>query len=71
MTITASSSQTADNYPTRTTDEPALLRRHDPVVYGRPADGPLDDKTLDGFDTNGFLTVEGLITPGDKFRRNG
>jgi ectoine hydroxylase len=51
-----------DTYPTRKSPEPAFLFRRDPVVYGVPEDGPLDAETLSGFEQNGFLSVERLIS---------
>jgi ectoine hydroxylase len=51
-----------DTYPTRKTPEPAFLFRRDPVVYGAPGDGPLDSPTLAGFDQNGYLAVDRLIS---------
>ncbi|MGH3344558.1 MAG: ectoine hydroxylase [Carbonactinosporaceae bacterium] len=61
MTL-AADNRTVDRYPTRVTGEFALLRREDPVVFGRPGEGPCDADTLAGFDQNGFLTVEELLT---------
>ncbi|MCP2338156.1 ectoine hydroxylase [Actinomadura rupiterrae] len=52
-----------DSYPTRKCEEAALLYRQDPVVYGTPADGPIDAATLDGYDANGFLTIDRLLEP--------
>jgi ectoine hydroxylase len=52
-----------DQYPTRQATEPALLPRTDAVVWGQPADGPIDEAGLTGFDRDGFLTVESLLTP--------
>ncbi|WP_026413158.1 ectoine hydroxylase [Actinomadura oligospora] len=52
-----------DSYPTRKCGEAALLYRQDPVVYGSPEDGPIDAATLDGYDADGFLTIEELIGP--------
>ncbi|MFC0861937.1 ectoine hydroxylase [Sphaerimonospora cavernae] len=52
-----------DIYPTRKTIEPTLVFRRDPVVYGGPEDGPIDEKTLKEFGEKGFLTVEQLIDP--------
>ncbi len=61
----------ADAYPTRVANEPALLYRTDPVVYGRPDDGPLDDGTLTSFEENGFLSVDELIGPDEVERYRG
>ncbi|GAA3751878.1 ectoine hydroxylase [Salinactinospora qingdaonensis] len=54
---------TMDDYPTRKSTEPALLYRKDPVVWGTPADGPMDQSSLDSFDEKGYLQVESLVTP--------
>lgn len=61
MTVTADN-RTADRYPTRQSAEFALLRRQDPVVWGEPGDGPLDGDALAGYDANGFLSVDELIS---------
>ncbi|GAA3137569.1 ectoine hydroxylase [Planomonospora alba] len=56
-----------DVYPTRKTNEPTLIFRQDPVVYGGPGSGPdggpIDPRTLADYDAKGFLTVESLISP--------
>ncbi|MEV4256562.1 ectoine hydroxylase [Spirillospora sp. NPDC049652] len=52
-----------DAYPTRKCGEAALLYRQDPVVYGSAADGPIDAPTLEGYDANGYLTIDRLLTP--------
>ena len=54
-----------DRYPTRVSDQPELLERDEPVVYGTPADGPLDQEQLDAFDRDGFLLLEGLFNDGE------
>ncbi len=51
----------SDPYPTRVASEPALLYRTDPVVYGRPGDGPIDEETLNSYDETGFLSVDELV----------
>jgi len=56
-------SRTADGYPTRVASEPSFIPRAEPVAWGSPEDGPIDATTLAGFDANGFLTVDELITP--------
>ncbi|MQA96090.1 MAG: ectoine hydroxylase [Streptosporangiales bacterium] len=55
--------QMIDDYPTRHGPEPALLYRQDAVVWGGPEDGPIDAATLQGFEDNGFLTVDRLLEP--------
>jgi ectoine hydroxylase len=52
-----------DTYPTRKTWEPTFIFRRDPVVYGTLGDGPIGADDLEGFDKNGFLTVDGLLEP--------
>ena len=54
---------TIDTYPTRKMLEPTFIFRRDPVVYGSPADGPIDAQTLESFNKNGFLTVDRLLEP--------
>lgn len=51
-----------DIYPTRRVQEPTLIFRRDPVVYGGPEQGPLDEATLKGFEENGYLTVDELLS---------
>ncbi|WP_026365677.1 ectoine hydroxylase [Promicromonospora sukumoe] len=51
-----------DLYPTRVEGDAAVLPRQDRVVWGGAADGPLDQGTLDGFDRDGYLVLEDLIT---------
>ncbi|MEU5993341.1 ectoine hydroxylase [Spirillospora sp. NPDC047418] len=63
MSIIESHPTIDDAYPTRKAAEAALLYRQDPVVYGGPQDGPIDDATLDAFESNGFLTVDQLLAP--------
>ncbi|GLU47534.1 ectoine hydroxylase [Nocardiopsis ansamitocini] len=53
---------TMDDYPTRKTTEPALLYRKDPAVWGDAADGPIDSETLAGYDENGYLQIDSLLT---------
>jgi len=54
-----------DAYPTRRCGEPALLYRQDPVVYGRPEDGPIDAATLKSFEADGYLTIDRLLEPAE------
>lgn len=61
MTVATESAST-DRYPTRRSAEFALLRRKDPVVWGGPGDGPLDQDALAGYDENGFHSEDELIT---------
>jgi ectoine hydroxylase len=62
MSVLESHPSIDDAYPTRKCGEAALLYRQDPVVHGRPEDGPIDAGTLEAYETNGFLTAERLIT---------
>jgi ectoine hydroxylase len=65
MSVIESHPTVDDIYPTRKSGEAALLYRQDPVVYGRPEDGPIDAATLESYDANGYLTVDQLITPAE------
>jgi ectoine hydroxylase len=56
---------TADIYPTRTSGQPALIGRADPVTYPNTADGPLTEDDLARFDATGFHVFEQLIEPGE------
>ncbi|WP_417218512.1 ectoine hydroxylase [Arthrobacter sp.] len=51
-----------DQYPTRTDDDVRVIDREGPVVWGGPDDGPLDAATLAGFDANGYLAIDQLIS---------
>jgi len=46
-----------DRYPSRRAPTPSVTARLDPVVYGRPGDGPLDTAHLGDFDRDGFLQL--------------
>ncbi|MCX5344364.1 ectoine hydroxylase [Streptomyces atratus] len=53
----------ADLYPTRAAAE-MITPRQDPVIWSPPgAPGPVAVKDLQGFERDGFLTVDQLITP--------
>ncbi|MFD9910205.1 ectoine hydroxylase [Streptomyces sp. NPDC059063] len=53
----------SDLYPTRGAEE-VLIERKDPVVWSAPGTrGPFTDEDLSGFDRDGFLAVDQLITP--------
>ncbi|MEU0835035.1 ectoine hydroxylase [Streptomyces sp. NPDC056231] len=53
----------ADLYPTRGSAE-LITPRQDPVIWSAPgAPGPVAVKDLQGFERDGFLTVDQLITP--------
>lgn len=57
-----------DTYPTRLDHAIAPIERHDPVVWGGDADGPLSQKALDRFGEHGYLirpdtVAEGSLPP--------
>ncbi|MER7790902.1 ectoine hydroxylase [Streptomyces sp. NPDC097640] len=53
----------ADLYPTRASSE-TVTPRADPVVWSGPGDpGPIRPAELSGFERDGFLAIEQLITP--------
>ncbi|WP_106399554.1 ectoine hydroxylase [Actinocorallia populi] len=56
-----------DPYPTRRADRPELIARVDPVVHGG-GEGPLSAGELGGFDRDGFLATDRLITPEEVVR---
>lgn len=53
-----------DRYPSRVSRLPNVIKRQDPVVYGRASDGPLDANSLDLFEENGFLHFDAVLEPG-------
>ncbi|TGA97888.1 ectoine hydroxylase [Streptomyces sp. MZ04] len=61
--MTTAPERTADLYPTRGTEE-VLIERKDPVVWSEPgAPGPIAADDLAGFERDGFLAIDQLITP--------
>ncbi|MBZ2198398.1 ectoine hydroxylase [Occultella gossypii] len=50
-----------DAYPTRNNGEVKVIPRGAPVVWGTAATGPMDQATLDGFDTKGYLSIDQLV----------
>jgi ectoine hydroxylase len=54
-----------DAYPTRLSGEPREIAREDPVVWGSPGDGPIDEATLRSYDELGYLAVDQLVTPAE------
>ena len=52
---------TSDRYPSRVAQQPNVMPRLDPVVYGKASDGPLDQLTLDQYEENGLLHFESLF----------
>jgi ectoine hydroxylase len=51
-----------DLYPSRLRSVPELLERKDPVVYGRPSDGPLTADQLSEFEQRGFLVLPAFFS---------
>ncbi|MEV0118291.1 ectoine hydroxylase [Streptomyces sp. NPDC050844] len=61
--MTTAPERTADLYPTRGAEE-VLIERKDPVVWSEPgAPGPIAADDLAGFERDGFLAIDQLITP--------
>jgi ectoine hydroxylase len=61
--MTTAPERTADLYPTRGTEE-VLIQRKDPVVWSEPGTpGPIAADDLAGFERDGFLAIDQLITP--------
>ncbi|MEU6675197.1 ectoine hydroxylase [Streptomyces sp. NPDC046853] len=61
--MTTAPERTADLYPTRGTEE-VLIERKDPVVWSAPGTpGPIEADELAGFERDGFLAIDQLITP--------
>ncbi|AEW93433.1 MULTISPECIES: ectoine hydroxylase [Streptomycetaceae] len=66
--MTTAPERIADVYPTRGATEVAVPRQ-DPVVWSGPdAPGPIRPAELSGFERDGFLTVDQLITPEEVVR---
>ncbi|MEU7643772.1 ectoine hydroxylase [Streptomyces huasconensis] len=60
---TAPERTTTDLYPTRGAEE-VLIERKDPVVWSEPGTaGPIAAGDLAGFERDGFLAIDQLITP--------
>ncbi|GAA1696125.1 ectoine hydroxylase [Fodinicola feengrottensis] len=60
--MTTTEPKVSDPYPTRVGDQPRLIPRVDPTVWGqRP--GPIEAATLRSYESKGYLTVGGLLTP--------
>ncbi|MDA8351664.1 MAG: ectoine hydroxylase [Firmicutes bacterium] len=54
-----------DLYPSRVGDEPKILERKDPVLYGSPQElkeGPLDQQQLGFYEKNGFLLLDNFFS---------
>ena len=58
-------SSTLNDYVTRGTSIPGIIPRADPVVWGPrgATEGSIDADNLDAYETNGFLTVDSLLSP--------
>ncbi len=54
-----------DVYPSRVLDEPRILDREDPVVYGDPAHGPLTQEQVASYQKNGFLFIDSVFSPAE------
>lgn len=55
----------ADLYPSRIAPEPTLIPRHDPVIHGKPDEGPLDEAQLAQYQRDGFLTLADVFPPAE------
>jgi ectoine hydroxylase len=62
MTTDTTSKDTTDLYPTRVDGPASEIPRQDKVVWGGAADGPMEQDLLDGFDRDGYLVLEDLVT---------
>lgn len=61
--MSLAAAEVKDLYPTRT-PEPVLTPRQDPVVWSPlGTQGPISPDDLAGFERDGFLTVDQLVTP--------
>jgi ectoine hydroxylase len=56
---------TEDPYPTRTSGQPSLIGRVDPVTYGTGANGPLSGVDPARFAATGFHAFDQLIDPSE------
>ena len=61
-TATHGDIDTTDAYPTRLSAPTAPTERPDPVVWGE-AEGPMQPSTVAGYEENGYLAVDQLVTP--------
>lgn len=55
-------------YPSRLSDEPPVVPRRDPVVYGTASDGPLSAEQLAAYGARGFHQFDRLVGPADVLR---
>jgi ectoine hydroxylase len=51
-----------DLYPSRIFDVPRIMQRHDPVVHGEIAAGPLDATQLAAYEAKGYLSIDALLS---------
>ena len=58
----AATPRSDDRYPSRFAPAPSIADRLDPVVHGE-ADGPLDPETLSSYAEDGYVVLDGLLTP--------
>jgi ectoine hydroxylase len=68
MTPTDRAARTADRYPTRVADRPALVDRAEPAVWGADRPGPFGADELARHERDGFVTVDALLTPDEVAR---
>ena len=61
-TAAAHAATSEDLYPSRQGDQPRLIERQDPIVYGRPG-GCLSALHRRAYETKGFLTYPGFFRP--------
>ena len=54
-----------DRYPSRHAPEARISPRLDPVVHGKPGDGPLTQQPLLFYEDNGYLGFDGLLSEAD------
>jgi ectoine hydroxylase len=59
---TGAATSVDDRYPTRTGERCVAVPRHDPVVWGPVDGGPLEAADLAGFDNNGFVARDAVLT---------
>lgn len=53
-----------DRYPSRERDEPELMERADPVLYGKwMPDSPITEAQADDYERNGYLFFEDFFAP--------
>lgn len=53
--------QAVDRYPSRIDAQPHVTARLDPVVYGKPGQGPLDQSVLTQYEDTGLLHFDALF----------